>query len=372
MITNSKIYLLTLPLILLLEYCSTPLNAAEPAMAADQCKISTVEQCWSVADELQDQEKYSAALPYYQVLCDLKIAKGCRRLGWANHVGEDMQVNTHVAAKFYQLACDLKDSRACNNLGILHENGMIKTANMKRANKLYQMSCDMDDTLGCYNIGFNYLYGQGTTRVNVNKGLAAFKKGCELGEARQCDQVAEYYYDNDSYKRAHTFYEKGCALDSGFACNSVGWNHDNGEGVELNPAVANQFYQKACDLFYANGCNGLGRELMHWDDELDPKMKKDESRGLELLELACKLGESLGCTGAGYAYKNGHGSKIDFEVANRYFIIGCDELEDPNSSSCFNMGLHYEQGKGVKKNKKLAQQYFAKACELGDEDSCDY
>lgn len=345
------------------------LYANESTLGADQCDQSNTEQCWLIANELHQRSDYLNAVGYYRKLCDFKMAKGCQRLGWAYQRGAGVELDMLEAQKYNQIGCDLENAWACGNLGNMHENEQVEGASIKRANELYKMSCDLNNYVGCYNLGYNYLNGYQGTELNVSKGLAIFTRGCELGDKDQCDSLADHYRKEESYEQALVFYKKSCALNSGSGCNSVGIRYANGVGVKKDITVANQFYEKSCDLDFGAGCNNFGRAFMHWH-EIDPTIKLNMPRGLELLELACTLEQPHGCSGAGSAYKDGNGTAVDYKQANQYFIRGCDELDNSAASSCYNIALQYEQGKGVIKNPKQAKYYYAKACELGDENSC--
>ncbi|WP_406547459.1 tetratricopeptide repeat protein, partial [Succinimonas sp.] len=54
---------------------------------------------------------------------------------------------------------------------------------------------------------------------------------------------------------AKTFYEKGCKLKEGDACNNLGLLYARGNGVRHNPTTAKSYFKKACDLGSQNGCN---------------------------------------------------------------------------------------------------------------------
>lgn len=353
-----------------LFYGVRPLYADQSTLSADQCDQANTDQCWLAANQLHNQSDYQGAIAYYHKLCDVKMAKGCQRLGWAYQTGSGVEANMPTAQKYNQLGCDLKNAWACGNLGNMHENKQVENASIKRANELYQMSCNLDNSVGCYNLGYNYLNGYEGTELNKIKGLAIFTRGCELGGKDQCDSIGDHYKSEESYEQALIFHKKACRLESANGCNSVGIRYAKGEWGKQDITIANQFYERACNLGSGPACNNFGRAFMHWH-EIDPQIKLDEARGLELLELACTLEQQNGCSGAGSAYKDGNGTKVDYKRANQYFIRGCDELNNSAASACYNMALQYEKGKGVSKNRKQAKRYYKKACKLGYEVACD-
>ena len=366
---SSKLHNLA-PLFLasILTLMTVPLTALGWGVKPQACSSENAQACWERADELDTQGEYEKAVEFYQRLCELDFSKGCGRLGWAYQEGEGIESNLSKAERFLKKGCDLNDGRACNNLGVMHEKKMAETPSIRMANTLYQKSCDLEDIYGCYNIGYNLIEGLGT-EFDLEKGMEMYRRGCEFGDPDQCESVADYYDDQQDFALAFGFYAKACDLESGYGCNRVGWAYDYGEGVNQDITLANQFYEKSCNLDFGWGCNNLARGFMHWD-EIDTNLKRDYKRGLELFKTACELGAAMGCNGAGYIYDSALGVAQDYELANHFFVTGCDVLDDPVSSACYNLAKNYEEGNGVKKSRKQARAYYRKACDLGEEDAC--
>lgn len=339
-------------------------------IGASDCKQSNVEQCWNIADGLDRENEFVAAVTYYRTLCDLDYAKGCRRLGWAYHTGTGVGADVSKAIAPYEKGCELKDGRACNNLGTLHEEELIKGASIKKANELYRKSCDLNEEMGCSNAGYNFLYGISGTVVDTDAGIALLKQGCGLDSADQCTEIADYFDELTHYKESFLYYQKACKLEDGHGCLRVGWYYDHGHAVDEDISNANIHYRLSCELGNPSGCNNYGRALMHVDT-IDPKIEKNEAQGLELLVWACQQEEALACTGAGYYHEYTLGTDEDIKTALKFYETGCT-LDDPHSGSCYNLGLNYEYGVGVKKSIKKAKTYMQRACELGDEDGCEW
>jgi TPR repeat protein len=61
------------------------------------------------------------------------------------------------------------------------------------------------------------------------------------------------------YKKAFEFYKKGCDLNDGYGCFSLGYMYQHQEGVPKDLKKAKDFYEKGCKLGYGKSCEYLKR-----------------------------------------------------------------------------------------------------------------
>ncbi|TQR49417.1 hypothetical protein DMC01_12940 [Campylobacter troglodytis] len=66
---------------------------------------------------------------------------------------------------------------------------------------------------------------------------------------------------------AKKYYEKGCALNSGPACNNLGLLYVYGDGVAQNLSTAKEYFGKGCDFGSQKGCDNYKRDWLKKDDE---------------------------------------------------------------------------------------------------------
>ncbi|HEG5396137.1 TPA: sel1 repeat family protein, partial [Campylobacter coli] len=70
-----------------------------------------------------------------------------------------------------------------------------------------------------------------------------------------CNLYAKDYFELgiEAYKisdftKAAEYYEKGCELKEGTACNNLGVLYESGHGVKQNFSKAVEYYKKGCEL----------------------------------------------------------------------------------------------------------------------------
>ncbi len=80
-----------------------------------------------------------------------------------------------------------------------------------------------------------------------------------------CNLYAKDYFELgiEAYKisdftKAAEYYEKGCELKEGAACNNLGVLYESGQGVKQNFSKAAEYYKKGCELKEGKACNNLG------------------------------------------------------------------------------------------------------------------
>ena len=359
-----------LTVVLLFLIVSNLLFAAQITdIEPNECNKKRAQQCLQTANELEDDGNYQVAFRYFESMCSNDIGEGCRRMAWQLMEGQGRDADFEEATNLYRKGCNLNDGRSCNNLGSFLGTETENTKMLQEAIILYKKACDLKDAYGCYNLSLNY--GPDGAEDDPKRVIELLSKGCEYGDAEQCEEVADIFDDEANHKDSFKYYQAACALGAGYGCNRVGWAFEYGEGATTNFTTANQFYEKACTLYNGAGCNNFARALLHWEDT-DPALAINPERGLELLTRACQLGSAQGCTGAGYIYDNGENVDIDYNQANVFFKKGCDEIKDPAASSCYNLALNYQQGHGSDASNDRAKEYFDKACQLGDEEACDH
>ena len=327
------------------------------------CSHTNIDICTHIADNFYDQDKTDDAIKYYQQLCQLDSAHGCRRVGL---IYEYADIKPEIMKAMYVKSCELGDMTGCSNLGLVYQ----RQKNYKKARELFQRSCNENNQYGCFNFAQLYEYGYGVN-TNNDKTSELYIKSCTLGYGSACDSAGElYYHDIKNFEVALKWYIAACDLKYASSCHDAGYQYEIGQGVEKNVSKGNEFYRKGCDLNDVNSCVYLGRAYMEYDD-LDPLIKKDYAKGLALFEHACDMGSGNGCANLGYAYHNGHGVKDNEIKALELHLQGCDQLYDSSAMACYNVGWIYHKGTEVDRNLKLAKTYYEKSCAEEYGDACE-
>ncbi|WP_221886041.1 tetratricopeptide repeat protein [Campylobacter sp. MIT 12-8780] len=105
-----------------------------------------------------------------------------------------------------------------------------------------------------------------------------------------CSVVGAAYSNNNEYREAASFFQKGCDLGHGFGCGKIARLYGLGEGVKQDFKKSFAFAQKGCDLNDAVGCVILGALYENGDG-----VKQNKAKAKEYYGKACDLGEQLGC-----------------------------------------------------------------------------
>ena len=137
--------------------------------------------------------------------------------------------------------------------------------------------------------------------------------------------------------------QRACQGGDAAACTALAKTH--GETVDL--------LHLACDLGDAEGCYVLGLKL------------RNDREVAAAYEQACDGGYAQACTNLGWIYENARGVNKDPTAAARLYKRGCDgsPCSAPNNLGCVNLGRAYQDGTGVEKDQFLATRLFRQVCD---------
>ncbi len=173
-----------------------------------QCKTKSYSACFFVGGLYKEQEQYSQAKKYIEMVCDKANSKDSYELEWID--------------------------------------GGVKQVPIIESMKI-----------SCYELGGFYHDGLGV-RQSYKKALLYFLKACDFGQGAGCGLAGKLYYNGRGIKKDlnHTLklLTKSCELEYGFGCSMLGALYLLGEGVKQNPSKAKELLGKACDFGYQDGC----------------------------------------------------------------------------------------------------------------------
>ena len=158
----------------------------------------------------------------------------------------DEQEQYSKAKKYYELVCDKANSK---------DSYQVELINGSLGNKFPTIT---SMALACGNLARYYYYGLGV-RQDFAKALQYHKKACGLGSADSCSGAGGSYLFGKGtkidYKLAKSYYEKACEMQDGLGCFGLGFMYRFGEGVAKNLSKAKELLGKACDLGDQKGCD---------------------------------------------------------------------------------------------------------------------
>ncbi|EGF89377.1 sel1 repeat family protein [Asticcacaulis biprosthecium C19] len=147
------------------------------------------------------------------------------------------------------------------------------------------------------------------------------------------------------------------------SCTAYGRAFEQGNrGLDKDDTQAAAYYQMACDMGDAVGCVYLG-------------ILRDEGRGgpvdmgqaLQLYDKACKANNLFGCYREGVALVNHAKTPEDVTRGLALLQAACDK---DFAAACGSLGVYYHTGKGVAVDPKRAFDNYTKSCTLGNQTAC--
>lgn len=304
-------------------------------------------------ENLAHQENYKA--------CKDGDYEKCVKVGHAYYHGNDLEQNFKKSTLFYQFACNHGALSGCHNLAENYENDEgVFMADEDRAYAMFKKNCEEGYAKSCNEYGFRIeeklIISEDETEAYY------YKKACDLGNATACSNygIAIKSTDTDAAIEA---YEKACDLKKGRGCNSAGLYYDNDKNADYDETLAYAFYERACDYDYAWGCTNLGTKL-----RLGEGVDKNLSDALSYYLKACDMENGFACNRAGLAYTNGKGTEENLNLGNAFYRRSCNM---DYAWGCYNLGTSYRDGDGLKKDMDNAIELFAIACDAGNGDACN-
>ncbi len=171
--------------------------------------------------------------------------------------------------------------------------------------------------------------GESGIPKDLAKAVAAYGKGCKLGNQDDCGEarLATFKRLSAPTKEDISDFKTSCEGGDMEGCDYLGLMYDAGTGVPQDMAKAIALYRKAC--------NG---------------------------------GSSGGCFSLGNCYDGGRGVAPDKTQAVAFFSKACD---GGDKISCSVTGTMYEKGSGIVQDTAKAIAAYRKGCKLGTRDDCD-
>ena len=193
-------------------------------------------------EEICDNKSLSYCINHYDKQCKAKNYLACLAVGALN----DEQEQYSEAKKYYEMVCDKANRQDSFQLELI--DGSMG----------YKVPVITSMQLSCGNLGMFYYNGKGV-RQSYEKALLYWGKACNLGNGESCSLAGFVYYYGTVLKkdlnRAVKLFIKSCESKFGFGCSMLGALYLLGEGVKQNPSKAKELLGKACDFGYQDGCD---------------------------------------------------------------------------------------------------------------------
>jgi TPR repeat protein len=271
-------------------------------------------------------------------------------------------------------ACSLDDTRACAFAGRLWLDGRGVSRDVRRGLDMLQEACDGGVALACVVMARWLAVGDSDHDVENAQPLLArveAERTCLSGQGDACFQVGVlFYYGRDAFPRdrakASRSFTRGCDLGDARACNNLGDALAYGDGVVRNVESAAAAFLKACRFGEALGCANLGYMAEHGEG-----VARDAPRARTLYRQACAAGDIYGCLHMELLVAQDAGAPRDPVSALDHWSRACEHGR--NARACAFVGVMYEDGPdGMARDEAKSLQAMARACDLGENRACEW
>jgi TPR repeat protein len=212
----------------------------------------------------------------------------------------------HASTSLYASTCERGFGRACSLGSMLYlypdnEERKPTAREVETGRKMLESGCyALGDQLSCYSLGeeLSHLQAGGPIAIDGPEAIAAFERGCALGDPSSCDAVAiVYLYRPKVAKRdreaARRWWTRACDGGLTESCEQLAALLVVGkDGMEKDVAGALDLRTRACET--ADDACGYLAQMVADGIGLAP----DPARARELFARACKAGDDEACPAA--------------------------------------------------------------------------
>lgn len=256
-------------------------------------------------------------------------------------------------------------------------------------------ACKPGAAAACVQIA-DELYGK-NPKVFPTLAAELYRTACADGNGRACGRAAEYETIGKNWHKVREYAEKGCNLNDGESCATLGRTEMDGNGTVKNQEKGIDLLKKACSNQSMRGCRGAAGLLL---DRTPPdpagalplaekaclakyedscfvvavaliRGEKNDARAIGYADAACSEAgydnRGFACNIAGAITADGLGVPKDPARAVAYFEKSC---EQSFGEGCKNAATMYKEGRGVPRDKAKVTELLAKACKLGKQEAC--
>lgn len=240
-----------------------------------------------------------------------------------------LQKNMDSAYEWFKKAADAGYAKAMSHIGDMYLNGEYGKKGDQNdydmARQWYEKAAENGDFGAYAKIGDMYVKGRGVEK-DVDKGLAEYKKGIDLGDPGAMLKMGYYYntiLDDPDYAEALKYYTKAMNAGNISAMYNVGILYRNGSGVAKDYQEAARFFRMADEEGFTDAACRLGD--MYIDGLLsDDQKTPDYEKAFKYYKKALDAGSKEPLNSLGYMYDHGFYVQKDPETARKYFKEAAD------------------------------------------------
>lgn len=388
-------------------YLDTHQSAKADDLYAKACAAKNGDACNAVGVGVRSSGDLPGSLPWFERGCGFGSAKSCVNAGlfrarWRGMTdpvkardlfrrgcAQDQALTANACTEFGVLlaedgdnqgaitaltrGCERGYSTACTHLARLSPTTSPPKPTADAQAVLRAAACDEGDGDACLNVGARLQRGANGP-PDLTGALKAFERGCALGGANACLQLATILLDgkegfpvdpvrsaraaNAACQMAHEtnqpLLRRGCRMYAD--------QLSSGRGVAQDVAAATALYIETCEDAPPFGCDEGGRALLE-----GTAIGVDHARGLNLLRLGCSKQDKASCAllakQGGDAKEITDAAKAEEASEDRRY---CDV--QGVAAYCTRVGMRLASANPP--DLAGAVTYFTRACTAGDVHGC--
>lgn len=370
--------------------------------------------------------------------CEQADPGTCRQVADAFRLAISYPADLPRAMKLYRYACDAGDMLSCTRLGAIYQAGDAGAVDRDMARDYYERACrraESDETgdgnlEGC--ILMRHLEEGTSAGLSLYRHwehrIAADQVACDAGRTESCVWLGDFFTEADpanpyvitfDYHQSNAAYKRGCDAGDARACAGIGRNTMLARSVDRSIEAARSYLLGACNERYVPACvfhRWLDPDVM-WgdlDDRMIKRLRSDCQRRtasaahscqvlvehyqrlarrsggskdiLRYSQLGCRRGELRGChTAAGYYFGERSIDYIQRDASTPINVARALKLDETacaqfHAPSCARLGDAYSGAMGGTKrtdpkvsgslpavDPARAQSYYERALLLGEE-----
>lgn len=266
----------------------------------------------------------------------------------------------------FEELCDRGDAKACGDAAEQFWVGSSTVPiDLDKAMSLYERACRGGSAADCGILGIKFEFGRGPAK-DLIKARYFHNLACEGGVSLRCLDAADLAQLIDvNPDRAMIARLYGTACDGGVteACEELGDQYFEGNGVEKSFPKAARFYQSACETDPQSRACIKWAEMLFYGRGIPP----DEKRAVQYFDQGCKDGKIESCDLLGEAFESGRGVPMDEKRAVLLWRTAC---EQGYLISCPSFGVMLVEGAGVEKDESKGFDLLNRSCDQNVRDSC--
>lgn len=214
---------------------------------------------------------------------------------------------------------------------------------------------------------------------NMEEARDHFRRACDLGHGRACYNYGVMSYQGLAFgepnmEHARWLYDRACQFDHAAGCFNLARMAFNGEGGQVDLAVARTGFEASCDAGLANGCNGFAIML-----EQGQGGPADRTRARSLYQQACSAGETEACDNLasfdiGPVTAETLRAGLEAFDADRFgeaMRLLRPHAENGEPAAQYALGFMYTYGQSVSRDYLVAADWLTRSAEQGYEHAQD-